>query len=154
MSDSILLQLFIDDIDAANRLLQSLDEEFQALEQRDLPRLQQLLDGKLPLVQQLERNARLRGDILQQGGLSLDRAGLARLVAQGAASELLERSDELAARLEQCQQANLRNGRVIRAGQVSTGRLLDILRGQDTPSLYDRHGGATSGTRQRPLSQA
>ena len=60
----------------------------------------------------------------------------------------------LAALLEQCQQANLRNGRIIRNNQHATGRLLDILRGQDTPSLYDRRGGATQGSRQRPLSQA
>ncbi|MBF2965876.1 flagellar protein FlgN, partial [Pseudomonas aeruginosa] len=50
--------------------------------------------------------------------------------------------------------ANLRNGRIIRANQASTGSLLNILRGQDAPSLYDSRGGTASSSRQRPLSQA
>ncbi|MNZ40333.1 FlgN protein [compost metagenome] len=155
MSEVSLLQLFTDDIDAAERLLQLLDDEFQALEQRDLPRLRQLLDGKLPLMQQLELHARQRGDILHQAGVGADREGLVQLAAHIAdGGQLLELGDRLADLLDRLQLANQRNGRIIRAGQASTGRLLDILRGQDSPNLYDRHGGATQGARQRPLSQA
>ena len=67
---------------------------------------------------------------------------------------MLARGDELGELLERCQQANLRNGRIIRANQASTGSLLNILRGQDAPSLYDSRGGTASSSRQRPLSQA
>ena len=70
------------------------------------------------------------------------------------ASVRLARGDELGELLERCQQANLRNGRIIRANQASTGSLLNILRGQDAPSLYDSRGGTASSSRQRPLSQA
>ncbi|MFO6385507.1 flagellar export chaperone FlgN, partial [Pseudomonas aeruginosa] len=71
----------------------------------------------------------------------------ARERADGA--ELLARGDELGELLERCQQANLRNGRIIRANQASTGSLLNILRGQDAPSLYDSRGGTASSSRQR-----
>ncbi|MBG7008809.1 flagellar export chaperone FlgN [Pseudomonas aeruginosa] len=114
MPDSpTLLDLFAEDIGHASQLLKLVDEEFQALEQRDLAALQQLLGA-----------------------------------------ELLARGDELGELLERCQQANLRNGRIIRANQASAGSLLNILRGQDAPGLYDSRGSTASSARQRPLSQA
>lgn len=156
MPDSpTLLDLFAEDIGHANQLLQLVDEEFQALERRELPVLQQLLGAKQPLMQQLERNGRARAEILREAGVSLDREGLARYARERAdGAELLARGDELGELLERCQQANLRNGRIIRANQASTGSLLNILRGQDAPSLYDSRGGTALSSRQRPLSQA
>lgn len=155
MPNAPLLHLLTEDIGAAQRLLQLIEDELQALEARDLERLQSLLDAKLPLLQQMENNGRQRSQLLQQAGVSNDRQGLAELAALGSvAADTLARSDELGELLEQCKQANLRNGRVIRSNQHATGRLLDILRGQETPSLYDRRGSATQGNRQRPLSQA
>ena len=149
MPDSpTLLDLFAEDIGHASQLLQLVDEEFQALERRELPVLQQLLGAKQPLMQQLERNGRARAEILREAGVSLDREGLARYARERAdGAELLARGDELGELLERCQQANLRN-------QASTGSLLNILRGQDAPSLYDSRGGTASSSRQRPLSQA
>ncbi|MCO3593925.1 flagellar protein FlgN [Pseudomonas aeruginosa] len=156
MPDSpTLLDLFAEDIGHASQLLQLVDEEFQALERRELPVLQQLLGAKQPLMQQLERNGRARAEILREAGVSLDREGLARYARERAdGAELLARGDELGELLERCQQANLRNGRIIRANPASTGSLLNILRGQDAPSLYDSRGGTASSSRQRPLSQA
>ncbi|AGI23623.1 flagella synthesis protein FlgN [Pseudomonas sp. MT3] len=153
MSDA-LLSLIDGDIDAARQLLQLIDDEYQALQARDLAQLQQLLERKVPLMQQLERNGRERATALQQAGVSVDRQGLTQLAERSGNAELLARGDELGALLERCQDASQRNGRIIRAGQASTGRLLDILRGQDTPNLYDRRGSSTQGSRQRPLSQA
>lgn len=153
MSDA-LLSLITGDIDAARQLLQLIDDEYQALQARDLAQLQQLLERKVPLMQQLERNGRERATALQQAGVSVDRQGLEQFAQRSGNSELLARGDELGALLDQCQDANQRNGRIIRAGQASTGRLLDILRGQDTPNLYDRRGSSTQSNRQRPLSQA
>lgn len=153
MSDA-LLSLITGDIDAARQLLQLIDDEFQALQARDIAQLQQLLERKVPLLQQLERNGRERSVMLQQAGVSVDREGLSQLAERNGNAELLAHGDELATLLDQCQEANQRNGRIIRAGQASTGRLLDILRGQDTPNLYDRRGGSTQSSRQRPLSQA
>ncbi len=79
MPDSpTLLDLFAEDIGHASQLLQLVDEEFQALERRELPVLQQLLGAKQPLMQQLERNGRARAEILREASVSLDREGLAR----------------------------------------------------------------------------
>ncbi|NMZ61166.1 flagella synthesis protein FlgN [Pseudomonas nitroreducens] len=153
MSDA-LLSLINGDIEAASTLLQLIDDEYQALQARDLDQLQKLLDGKLPLLQQLEQNGRIRAQALLQAGVSVDREGLAQIAQATGNSLLPARAEELGALLERCQEANQRNGRIIRSGQASTERTLDILRGQDTPRLYDRYGGSTQGNRQRPLSQA
>ena len=72
----------------------------------------------------------------------------------GKGSLLLERGDQLSALLERCQAANLRNGRLIRSSQASANSMLSILRGNETPSLYDSRGSAARIGQQRPLSQA
>jgi flagella synthesis protein FlgN len=155
MHDTTLLELFNDDIGSAEQLLELVDEEYQALGERDLGRLQSILEKKQPLLAQLDHHGRARSQLLLSLQLSADRAGLQALAersSQGA--ELLERGDQLQALLERCQAANLRNGRLIRSSQASTSSMLGILRGGETPSLYDSRGSTARIGQQRPLSQA
>jgi flagella synthesis protein FlgN len=155
MHDTNLLQLFTDDIGHAQRLLELLDEEFQALGERDLARLEKLLADKQPLLAQLDQHGRQRSHLLASLQLSADRAGLLQFAERFApGQELLERSDELGELLEHCKEANERNGRLIRANRASVGSMLGILRGGDTPSLYDSRGATARIGQQRPLSQA
>jgi flagella synthesis protein FlgN len=155
MYDTTLLKLFNDDIDTARQLLELTDAEFQALGARDLPLLEKILTDKMPLVALLKQHGSERGAILVGLKLSADRNGLKTLAGQYAqGEELLSKGDELGALLEQCRDANLRNGRLIRASQVSVSNVLGILRGGETPSTYDSRGGAIKIAQQRPLSQA
>jgi flagella synthesis protein FlgN len=155
MHDITLLDLFTQDIDTAERLLELIDDEFQALGERDLPRLQSILADKLPLLALLDQHASARSQVLLGLQLSADRAGLQALAtnsAQGA--ELMASGDRLNALLERCQAANLRNGRLIRSSQASARSTLGILRGGETPNLYDSRGGTARIGQHRPLSQA
>lgn len=155
MHDTALLDLFTSDIGTSERLLELIDAEFQALTERDLPRLDALLNDKQPLLALLQQHGSERSRVLQNAGLSADRDGLARLAAGSAVGDqLLARSEELSALLQRCQDANLRNGRLIRANQASVGNILGILRGGETPGLYDSRGSAARIGQQRPLSQA
>lgn len=155
MHDTELLDLLNHDIDHAQRLLELIDNEFKALTERDLPQLEQILSDKQPLLALLDQHGRLRADTLQALGLSVDRAGLAALAERSpVGADLLACSATLSDVLEQCQAGNLRNGRLIRASQTSVDNTLAILRGQETPGLYDSRGGAAKIPRQRPLSQA
>ncbi|WP_439859083.1 flagella synthesis protein FlgN [Pseudomonas sp. MBLB4136] len=155
MHDTTLLNLFIDDIGTAERLLELIDDEFQALSERDLSRLQGILADKQPLLAQLDQHGKARSQLLLGLQLSADRSGLQALAEHSdQGTELLARGDELNALLERCQAANLRNGRLIRASQASTNNMLGILRGGETPSLYDSRGSAARIGQQRPLSQA
>jgi flagella synthesis protein FlgN len=155
MHDTTLLELFNDDIGSAEQLIELLDDEFQALGERDLVRLQSILENKQPLLVKLDQHGRTRSQLLISLQLSADRAGLQALAersSQGA--ELLERGDQLQALLERCQAGNLRNGRLIRSNQTSARTMLGILRGGETPSLYDSRGSTARIAQQRPLSQA
>nr|WP_298139674.1 flagellar protein FlgN [uncultured Pseudomonas sp.] len=155
MHDTSLLDLFTQDIDTAERLLELIDSEFQTLGERDLPRLQTILADKLPLLSLLDQHAKARSQMLLSLQLSADREGLLAL-AKGSSvgKELIDAGDRLNALLEHCQAANLRNGRLIRSSQASTTSMLGILRGGETPNLYDRRGSTARIGQHRPLSQA
>ncbi len=155
MQDITLLDLFTQDIVTAEHLLELIDEEFQVLGARDLPRLQSILADKLPLLALLDQHAKARSQILLGLKLSADRAGLQAVAATSArGEELMTSGDRLNALLERCQAANLRNGRLIRSNQASTNSMLGILRGGETPNLYDSRGSTARIGQHRPLSQA
>ncbi|MCU1715787.1 flagella synthesis protein FlgN [Pseudomonas sp. 5P_3.1_Bac2] len=155
MHDTQLLELFTQDIGSAEQLLELIETEFQALNARDLSELQSILSAKIPLLALLEQHGKLRSQLLAKLNLSADRDGICALAAQSSLGEqLLEAADQLHNLLEQCQSANLRNGRLIRTGQSSTSSMLNILRGSELPSLYDSTGTKAKIGQQRPLSQA
>lgn len=155
MQDNDLLQFFNDDIGTAKQLLELINAEFQALEARDLPSLEKILGEKLPLLNLLDQHGTARSTLLRQQELSADKAGLETFASRRSdGDEILTRSNELSLLLEQCREANQRNGRLIRANQASLQSVLGILRGGETPGLYDSRGGAARIGQQRPLSQA
>ncbi len=155
MHDITLLQLFNDDIGISQQLLQLIKDEFQALGERNLPQLEQIIDSKMPLLSLLEQHGKERSDLLQSLQLSVDQQGLAQLASRSQhRDELLISSAQLSELLEQCRAANLLNGRVIRTSQISTNSILGILRGGETPDLYDSRGSTARIAQQRPLSQA
>ena len=156
MHDKTLLQLFNDDIGTASQLLELIDAEFQALTDRDLPRLETILANKQPLLALLGQHGGERNNLLTTLKLTPDQAGLNTLAEHSPlGADLLARGAELSALLQSCQTANTRNGRLIRVNQTAVGGMLGILRGSsDTPGLYDSRGGAARIAQQRPLSQA
>ncbi len=155
MHDTNFLQQLHEDIGIAQQLLELIQAEFVALSERDLTKLDQILSAKMPLLSHLDQHGRQRSQMLISLQLTADQQGLQQLAAHSTlGSELLERSDELSVLLEKCQSANLSNGRLIRANQSSVGSALGILRGSDTPSLYDSSGSTARIGYQRPRSQA
>lgn len=155
MHDQTLLDLFTQDIDTAEQLLALIDTEFQALSERNLEQLQSVLDSKQPLLALLDQHARMRSQLLQALQLSSDSQGLQQLAAQSSlGAQLLSQAEQLTNLLQRCQEGNLRNGRLIRSSQASNQSVLRILRGNDTPNLYDSRGSTARISHQRPLSQA
>jgi len=155
MSENKLLELFTDDISTATQLLELIDNEFAALGNRDLTLLQDILSKKIPLIALLDQHGKERSQLLLSLNCTPDRAGLQSLAKSSSQGQyLVEQGDQLNSLLERCQAANLRNGRLIRSSQTSAHSMLGILRGNDTPSLYDRRGAAARIGQQRPLSQA
>ncbi|WP_395764615.1 flagella synthesis protein FlgN [Stutzerimonas balearica] len=156
MHDDNLLQQLVDDIDTAQQLLELIEHELAALAERNLAELEIILTKKQPLLALLGQHGVERSRMLTERQLSNDRSGLeafASISSQGDA--ILARSSELEALLQDCQAANERNGRLIRANQGAVGSLLAILQGSnETPDLYNRRGATAKSSQHRPLSQA
>lgn len=154
-ADQRILELLLTDVSTATQLLEMLEQEFIALSDRKLDTLQALLAKKQPALRQLEQHSSERSQHLKQNNLTATQEGLTQLAEHSpVGAQLLEHSAQLNNLLEQCQEANLRNGRLIRSNQISVSSMLNIVRGADTPNLYDKTGSASSSVKQRPFSQA
>lgn len=155
MSTDALHQLLLDDIEHAQQLLKLIDAEYEALKARDLQALEKLLVEKLPLLTSLDQHGQQRSRILIEKHLSPDAAGLKRYAELSTSGEpLTQDSEHLAELISECQKANVRNGRLIKANQSSTSSLLNIIRGTHGQGLYDSRGGAARIASKRPISQA
>lgn len=156
MQDTELLQQLVDDIDTARKLLELTDKEYQALAERDLSGLEQLLTQKQALLALLGQHGSLRSQTLIKAKLSADRNGLMAFAESSTLGDkILAQANQLDGVLEACRNANERNGKLIRANQSAVGSMLRVLQGSNqTPDLYDRRGTAAKSANNRPLSQA
>jgi flagella synthesis protein FlgN len=156
MQPTAFLEQLGEDTGIARQLLELIDAEHQALAERRLTDLETLLSAKQPLLALLNQHASLRSQALAEHGLDNNRDGLERFAqATPECDQILACATELEQALQACHEANERNGRLIHANQASVVSMLDILQHSGTsPSLYDRRGGSTKSSQQRPLSQA
>lgn len=156
MHDTQMLQQLVEDIGSARKLLELTDHEYQALAERNLAGLEQLLTQKQALLALLSQHGAMRGQTLAKEQLSADRNGLLTFAAASAVGdEIVAQASQLDEILEACKNANERNGKLIRANQSAVGSMLKVLQGtSQTPDLYDRRGSTARSTYQRPLSQA
>lgn len=156
MNPEQLIQLFTEDIGHAQQLLELIDRESQALNARELSQLESLLDQKTPLLALLNQHAESRQRLLAEQALSADRQGLINLGQQHPehSDSLLECADRLAELIAACQDGNNRNGQLIRINQGSVQKVLGILQGNETPSLYTNKGSSSKVSTGKPFSQA
>jgi flagella synthesis protein FlgN len=156
MQDTELLQQLVEDIGSARKLLELTDTEYQALAERNLTGLEQLLTQKQALLALLSQHGAMRSQTLARAQLSADRTGLLAYAATSSAGEdIVTQVNLLDELLEACRNANERNGKLIRANQSAVGSMLKVLQGtSQTPDLYDRRGSTARSVYQRPLSQA
>jgi len=154
MHDTTLLQLIEDDIAPMQELRDLLNQEAIALHGRDMPLLEQILARKQSLIILLEQHGQRRSQLLASLGLSADRSGVQAVAAQSPRGEaLLQRLDMLSQLMDECQQVNQANGRIIQVQQHVTNNQIRILQGGDSPSLYDSRGGTSLLSKPRALSQ-
>ncbi len=156
MQDTELLQQLVEDIGTAQKLLELINAEYQALAERNLAGLEQLLTQKQTLLALLGQHGSLRSQTLARAQLSADKKGLAAFVANSAmGDEILAHAEQLENTLDACRNANDRNGKLIRANRSAVGSMLHVLQGSNqTPDLYDRRGVTARTANHRPLSQA
>lgn len=123
----------------SRELLDLLECERNALEQRDYAAFERLLADKTELIMALERNTRERNGWLQRNGFAGERAALNH--ADTAAPALANAWRKLATLWEQCQQASLINEQISQRTRMVVGRMLDLLSGNaGQGSVYDSQG--------------
>lgn len=154
MHNASLLELTLSDLNIATRLLELIELEHEALVNRKFDLLGLLLDEKQPLLVQLDQHNHLRSAQLQRLGLPLSREGLLAYAERFEQDDqLIEAADQLTTVIEQCKEANNRNGQIIKANQYTVASMLEILQGPPVPSLYNRRGHLPRSNYQRPSRQ-
>lgn len=141
------------DIDLSDKLLALLQEERQALQNREYAHFEELLGTKAQLIAQLERNTNTRRHWLQNQGFTSEAGSLQ--AARANAPEVAERWEQAAALWRECQTANQINEQVCRRTQVVVENVLDVLRGQHgQKATYNAQGQAQRSIGGRTITSA
>ena len=150
-----LSELFAKTTTYCQQFAELLATEKQALLEQDIATLQSVVDAKSPLITAL--NA-LESDIVSQ----LEALGKPSSMSPSDFihnlnnNELTDQHTTLLEIMQACQDANLRNARLIRQSQHINRTALDMLRNQGESGLnmYDRLGNTSRTSTGRPISRA
>ncbi len=127
------------DIAHSEQLLAVLRSERKALETREYDDLENLIAQKKTWIERLETNAAQRQQWLSQQGFADDFIALD--IVKQQAPAVAARWEAAASAWRECQTANQVNEQICRRTRFVVERVLDILRGQNTPSTtYDANG--------------
>lgn len=146
------------EIALSEQLIEALRHEHQALTVRDTGALNEAVARKSELIGAMQACGGERNNLLREGGMGTDRAGMDRLLARHDTQRRGIQRDwarllELGA---ECQRQNLINGIIIQAGQQQTRQALAILRGQPVVAggEYGPEGMRPSAPSSHPLARA
>lgn len=138
VSSTELEQHIQQDIKSCEILLQLLHAERDALKERQLDLLEDIIQNKAEHLLSLEKSANLRAQWLadpQAASATLEQRWATLLAKQ--APHLQPLWQKLRDLLQTCQSENEVNGKMLGRSQQTLNRVLGLLRGQDTsPNLY------------------
>lgn len=121
-----------------------LEQEFDALNQRNIDQLQQLIVQKTDALTQLEENNIARNQLFLQADITPDKAGLQQYCGQLSetqATTFKNQWSKLEQVLHSVNDKNRRNELIISRNSRNLEQLLSILRGQNQKTmLYDQSG--------------
>ncbi len=145
-------------IELLQRLQELLDAELEAMQSRDLERLQQSNRDKQECLLAIDRNIRERNGLFSQAGVGHDRVAVIDFMARLPAPEGPRLNDgwqRLEAALEQVKVLNQRNEQVLLRSKQSADQLLALLQGHaQGNSIYDQKGDKGRYEGQRSLGKA
>ena len=141
------------DLATTTELLDILQQERKALEERSYDDFQKILGQKHQQIKQLELHAQVRQRLLQEAGFTDENSTLA--AAEEQAPEVAKAWHQLAEQWQQCQNQNEINERIAKRTRLVVGQMLDLLRGNHSqPKLYTRKGDAHSRSTGRSITNA
>lgn len=139
------------DIVSCETLLQLLQEERQALAERDLAALDTIIEKKTAALIDLETSAKVRASwvktFVDNHNLQVhDAKSIWDALIEETAPAMLQTWQKLKELQQKCKQENEVNGKIIARNQKTFARLLEIMRGQTAaPNLYSSSGKSTGG---------
>lgn len=150
-----LSELFARATEYCQQFAELLEQEKQALLDQDMASLQALVDAKTPLIASLGATEQAIASQLLHLGRPAG-ASLGDFIQSLNDSTLAAEHAAFLNAAQACQDANLRNARLLRHSQHINSSLLDVLRNQGETSLgvYDRQGLASRARSGRPISRA
>jgi flagella synthesis protein FlgN len=151
-------RLFDQEIEAAARLAQILDQEHAALAGNDPALLEQSVAEKHQMVARLDALGQQRMAALQTAGFSPDRDGVESCIHQSDPDSrrgLANSWERLHNLLEQCRRRNEANGRMLENSRRHIQAALATLQCQPLPTeLYGRNGSASTDANSNSLAKA
>lgn len=152
-------QLLQQEIACARTLVHLLEQEYAALAQRDIGRLDTIIPEKRNAIADLESLGQRRETLLAQRHSSTSDA--ATYTGDGenknpfsGDSRQSDLWDELRSLAQQCQEKNQVNGRIVEIGYRQSRVALDVLHGVAPCSeLYDSSGRTTQSASKKPIVQ-
>ncbi|MEH6579738.1 MAG: flagellar protein FlgN [Amphritea sp.] len=135
-----------------------LDQELDALTQRNIDQLQRLVTQKTEAMISLEENSSARNQIFSAAGVTPDKTGLEQFVSQlptADADQFKAHWSKLERVLRAVNEKNKRNELIIGRNSRNIEQLLSILRGQNQKNvLYDQSGGKGNYSAQNRIGKA
>lgn len=129
------------DLNACTELLALLQAEREALTERKLPELVEIIEAKAKTIDLLDAQAQERREILAGLQRPSEESEWQALVKEVDDEALNQSWEELREMLTECKRFNEVNGRMISRGKQTLGKLLTLLRGQNIATdLYNAQG--------------
>jgi flagellar biosynthesis protein FlgN len=136
-NQNILFDHFKKELEVSKELLSLLTEEEVALTQQLLPQLQDITSKKNSLVQTFLHFKNQRNQGLSSFSIPKEESQISSWVQQQNSPELHQIWAELTKTLQECQQINNQNGKMIQLLSSSNRAALQVLVGKDpTQSIY------------------
>ncbi len=154
-----LATLFDQQLALGQQLLELLQQEREALDQRNSEQVRKLTEQKNDLIPRLTTLGAQQNELLQQNTLATDSTGLTQFInraPQAVKDHLLKHQHQLSQLLGQCKDINTSNGIIIAASRQSAETALAILRGQvgGNHAVYGASGEQLSYDKANPLGKA
>lgn len=150
-----LKDLLAQDIRQLTVMADLLRQEQQLLPTSDMQQLQLMTDEKNALLEHIRERAKRKIHALVALGFRPDSGTPSRFIAACGCPELLSLWEQAEQHLQQCQQLNQNNGRVMTHMQKRLARLSDIIRGASSQQkLYGAGGQHTAVSSRTILASA
>lgn len=144
---------FQQDLPLTTELLELLNRERKAIEDRSYDTFQKIIGPKKDILRQLELHASLRQQLLAEAGFTSEANTLA--AADVEAPIVASAWRKLSQEWVHCQELNEINERIAKRTRLVVGQILDLIRGQHSQTkLYTAKGDALSSTSGRTITSA